>query len=208
VAIIPPTPPNSNIVQNVDGPVLIINFGTVSADDQSADFDNTGDSSQVWTDYVIHSRYEKDLHRYMLPVSSPGGFQGASVAFVQLAAPTILWVIDFTAARASVQPNIPDPDPGSNSAWVLLDEHVEPSMIEVTPDAQTPVYRFSGTYIYGHRNPDTVALVNNVNYTRPPWLLDIFDRTQPIGTLKPDLTTYSKVPNTSTSAQAGLNRAR
>ena len=100
-----------------------------------------------------------------------------SVAFVQLAQPTLLWIADWSAARFNIQPTAPDPTP-ADPDWVLLDVHLEPSMLILAADAITPLYRLSGTYIYGHKNP-AANTFDNINFSRPPWLSDSFNRTMP-----------------------------
>lgn len=151
----------------------------VSMDDtQSALVDDGMPGDFTWGDYVIKNHYEKDGHRYMLPVTSPTGLNGTTVSFVQLGSPTLLWISDWTASRAGTKPYIPPPL-ANDPDWILLDEHLEPEMIVVVGDAQTPVYRISGTYVFGHTNP-SANLNDNCNWARPPWLDNsYFDRTIP-----------------------------
>lgn len=122
----------------------------------------------IVTDYLVRNRYERDRHTYLMPITSPDGFQGQSCAFVQLAAPTLLWIADWTAEKNGAVPEIPHPTPADPN-WVLLDEHVEPNEILVGPDGQSPTYRISGTYVYGHRNP-SAQIITNVAFARPPWI--------------------------------------
>lgn len=121
----------------------------------------------IYTDAVIDNRYYGDDHLYMLGITSPGGFNGQSVGFVQLSASTLLWVCDWTVARVKNRPNIPNPQP-ADSGWQLLSTIVEPAMVNVAADGYTPVYRISGIYVYGHRNPANAVLAHG----RPPWLQD------------------------------------
>src|SRR5689334_19409335 len=102
-----------------------------------------GDDPAVTTDFRIKHHYEKDQHRYMLGVTSPGGFQGKSVAFVQLAAQTVLWVADWTGCRFLKKAMVPDPA-NVNPGWVLLDAWLEPFMVAVSPNGSAPLYRVSG----------------------------------------------------------------
>jgi hypothetical protein len=149
-----------------------ITTGPVNTDDdEGALYNDGGDPAGVYTDYKIVNRYEKDRHLYMLPISSPGGFGGGNLAaFVQLAAPTLLWISDWTACRFNSKPEIPDPTL-TDSNWVLLDEHYEPFMLTVAANGSTPLYRISGTFVYGNRNPST-ATIDDINFPRPPWLKD------------------------------------
>lgn len=162
-------------------------LGNILDFDAKYNFDDQG----VWADYMIKSRYERDPHTYMAGVASPGGFQGASVAFFRLTAPTLLWIVDWTAARFATQPDIPSNEPQGNN-WVLLDEIVEPAMITVGPDGVTPLYRISGTYVYGNINPSADVL-KNVSYGRPPWLQNNFDRSMPTSLEQKDLMDSSSV---------------
>ncbi len=144
-----------------------------------------GDPLQVFTDYMVSNRYEKDGHVYLLPISSPTPFNGQSCAFVQLAAPTLVWIADWTACCWTKQPQIPDPTPNSSN-WVLLDEHYEPGMLEMGPDAFSPLYRISGTYFYGCVNPNATT-VNDIQFGRPPYISPTVDRSVPTSTLKQNL---------------------
>ena len=130
--------------------------------------------SSVWADYTANSRYEKDRGLYMLGVGSPQGFQGNSVSFVQLHAPVLLWIVDWTVSRQGAMPGIPDPaSPGGN--WVLLDDHYELADIALGPDGVSVLYRISGTYVYGCLRP-SARTTDDVVYPRPPWLQDVVPR--------------------------------
>ena len=140
-------------------------------------------------DYMIVNRFEKDHHTYQIGVASPGGFQGNSVAFVKVASSTLTWICDWTTSRVGAQPIIPDPtslDPN----WILLDEVYQPVMITVMPDGNTPVYRISGTYIYGLKNPNATT-IRNAYFGRPPWLENTFDRTVPTTSLQQGLSSIT-----------------
>lgn len=128
----------------------------------------------IFSDCQVINHFEKDRHLYMMGLTSPGGFNGASVGFAQLASPTLLWIADWTVERQGSQPTFPDPTP-YDSTWVLLYDLYEPGQVNVAADGVTPIYRISGTYIYGKTNPSTVT-INDINYGRPPWLLDVYDR--------------------------------
>lgn len=142
---------------------------------------------QVFTDYIVDSTFEGDLRRYMLGITSPGGFQSQSVAFCQLAAQTLLWVCEWTACRTGAQPQIPDPD-SKDPDWVLLDVIPATRNVVNASDGVTPVYRISGTYVYGRSSPKS-NVIDDVNYARPPWLPDDFDRSQPAATLAGNIIT-------------------
>lgn len=142
-------------------------IGTVTYDREAKYQDDDGG---LWTDYMVTNRYESDKHVYMLPIASPEGFAGNSAAFVQLAAPTTLWICEWTVCRARLKPKVPSSAPPRY--WVLLDEHLTPAMITVGPDGSTPLYRISGRYVYGATNPSRVR----VSHPLPPWLANTFNR--------------------------------
>ena len=121
-----------------------------------------------FNDYIVNNRFEKDSHRYMAGITSPDGFQGNSVAFFQLASPTLLWIADWTACRFGNPPIVPDTTP-RDSNWILLDDHWEPGMISLGPDGTTPIYRISGTYVYGHKRPNA-RTHRNVTFSMAPWV--------------------------------------
>ncbi len=118
--------------------------------------------------YKIVNKYERDLHRYMMGITSPNGFQDASVAFVQLASPTLLWVAEWVASSIGGKPSIPDMSV-RNPDWVLLDEWQIPGMVDVMKNGQTIYYPHAGVYVYGHKNPSSV-MINDINYACPPWI--------------------------------------
>lgn len=151
------------------GPILDVGqvvFNTGVTDDHGVFTDDT-ESYDQYTDYVINNRYERDFHRFMLPLTTPNKFRGAMVGFVQLAAPTLLWIADWTAARCNTPPEIPSPllivgilkKYSAEAAilsddWIILDDHLETGGItDVAADGQIPNYRISGTYYYGCRDP-------------------------------------------------------
>ena len=164
----PPVGPLETVVPNIQ-------VGIVEPDKENNVFTDSKDG--IWQDYEIRSRFESDKHRYMMGITSPDGFQGDSAAFVQLAAPTLVWIVDWTASKMGSKPSIPDTDM-KEKEWVFLDEHIEPGMIIVGPDGTTPLYRISGTYFYGARKP-SANVVNNTKFSRPPFIDNSFSRTIP-----------------------------
>lgn len=156
------------------GTVAQIQHGPVTLDPETI-FNGVGTQGSVFTDYQIKGRFESDKHIYMVPITSPDGFQNASVAFVKLASPTLLYIVDWTALKIMEQPEIPNPTPPSNSNWILLDEIYEPASIITTPEggATEAVYRISGTFVYGNRRPNIIP-VQDIIFGRPPFLKDVF----------------------------------
>ena len=137
----------ATVPEDQDIPLADIVIGQVKQFDNEGEYDPPTDG--IFDDYVVINRFEKDRQIYALGVTSPSGFNGASVAFVQLASPTLLWIADWTAQKTGAQPEVPDPEAVDLTVWMLLDEHVEPRTIELRPDGATPIYRISGTYFYG-----------------------------------------------------------
>lgn len=170
--------------------------GTVNQDDTSGLF--KAYSSRIYTDYLIRCKYEKDRKRYMLGLTSPNGFKGKSCAFVQLAAPTLLLIVDWTGASLNEEPEVPDPD-SMDSNWVLLDDFWEPNEPVLAADGISPLYRISGTYIYGKANPQSKTYMD-VTYPRPPWLLDSIQRVIPSSLVTGGLVVAS---NSSSSSSFG-----
>lgn len=165
--------PNNN-------PATIV-VGPVEPNDMGGKFINT--ENGIWDDYMIVSRYEQDQHLYMMGVTSPSGFQSstgsAKVALAQLAYPTLLWIVDWTAQRRDEKPTIPPPFIVGEPNWVLMDEFIEPGMIVVPADGSTPIFRISGTQVFCNTKPDPI-LIRNARFTKPPWLdTSTFDRSVP-----------------------------
>ena len=161
-----------------------VTVGDITFDDSLANYAQEGDANagNAFTDYQISNRYHYSCHRYMLGITSPAGFNGQSVAFVQLASPTLLWIVDWTAARFGKAPDVPDPTP-TNPDWVLLDVMPDAAGVVVSPDGVTGLFRLSGAYVYGHKNPGSSPL-NKVTFPQPPWLNGTFPRTIPASALK------------------------
>jgi len=185
--------PSSNPPVGTEGPPIpvTISVGPVGTGGTQDAFLPTSDTQglDVWIDYKIVNRLERDQHAYMMGITSPGGFQGNSVAFVQLAAPTELWIADWTALRLNQQP--PPPDPTPLPGWVLLDTHIETAAVIVGPDGITPMYRISGTYFYGKQNPTAGygGVFNDLCFGRPGFLQDNIDRTIPTSPLAQSIIT-------------------
>lgn len=147
-------------------PPATVTVGPIAATDTLSLFQQVNNNG-VMTDYHIEGRYEYDYRRYMMGVTSPGGFTGGTAAFVMLAAPTLLWIVDWTAEKVG-DSHITIPSPTTNDdEWVLLDKHCEPAKVILKPDGVTRVWRISGTYVYGHQNPEPGDF-SNVRFPRPP----------------------------------------
>ena len=157
-------------------------------------FDQSSISMQVFTAYEMTSRLEKDGHIYMGGMTSPGGLLGQTAAFVQLAVPTLLKIVEWDASKLGNQPEIPDPRLANEDAnWVLLDEWPINHGLKLAADGVTVLYEMSGVYVYGHRNPAALT-IQNAGYPAPPWLIQTsvpnfgaVDRTVPVTKLEPGL---------------------
>lgn len=161
-----------------NAPFVSVSVGPVEPDDSNAKFsgDPSAPDSEVWTDYEVVNRYEKDNRVYMMPIAAPvtsasSQFQD-TVAFVQLANPTLLWIADWTCSRWKTHPKIPNPAVGGN--WVLLDEHLEPGSQSLAPDGTSAMFRISGTYFYGNKRPNA-DLYKDAFYAKPPWMEEIYE---------------------------------
>lgn len=143
----------------------VIEFGDVTPDDSSAIY--VADEEGIWTDYYVVNRYETDKQIWMMPVTSPGGFNGTQVAFCQLAAETLLLICDWTGEKTGGPPAIPKSEP-TDENMILLDKHIEPSMKELGAGGAEAdiIYRLSGTYVYGFKNPNSASQC----FPMPPWM--------------------------------------
>lgn len=143
-------------------------------------------SRGMFPSYFIENKYDNDQHTYMMGITSTvGNFSRNSAAFVQLAKPTLLWTADWTVCKWGEQPEIPDPY-SVGSQWVLLDIGGELAMITISPDGVTPLYRISGTYLFGIRTVGNNAFAS-MAFPVPPWLAGSFPRTIPLERLKSGL---------------------
>lgn len=167
-------------------PVVSIQEGPVLEDNIVTNKIIESDSPSIFVDYEVRNHYERDGHIYMAGLTSPTPFQGNSVAFFQLAAPTLLWIADWTAARFFQQPPIPDPNSVGDN-WILLDGHFTLADIKPGPDSETPFYRITGTYIYGCKNPSS-EITRELEFGRPAYLnADTFPRTISLEALQPGI---------------------
>lgn len=166
-------------------------------------------TGKIIPDYMITNRYEGDTHRYMAGLSSPGGFNGASVALFQLCAPTLLWICDWTAMQFQSEPDIPNPF-AAGSEWEILDIHLEPAMLVVAGDGISPAYRISGTYFFACKNPGKFSSYGDsvfalAQHPRAPWVQDIFNRRIPADALKSDIMTYQGSSSSQRTNAAGFS---
>jgi len=172
--------------------------GVVQPTDNNALFKTFQDG--IVTDFSVKCRYERDGHIYMLGLTSPNPFQGASVAFVQLSSPTLLFIADWTACKVGSCPEYPDSvinDPN----WVLLDDHIEPPAPGLVNNGVDGVFRLSGCYIYGHKNPASKAALN-ASFPLKSWMLPQINRTIPPSKALPNLL-VSPSPSTTVTGIKG-----
>jgi len=155
-------------------PQATVTVAPIRVDDQQAGYVAEQGASRNVTDYRVENRYEEDPHRYMLGITAPEGFNGDAAAFVQLAAPTLLWIADWTAAKWGSVPQIPSPIAGDPD-WILLARSHQLASPVFPANGTTPLYRISGTYVYGKRRPaDDVT--ENLVFPRPPWMTPNINR--------------------------------
>ena len=143
---------------------LVTSLPNLASNDDGQYIHDTG----IWEDYFIQNSYDTDQHVFQLGVTSPTGFNGATVAFVQTAAPTLIWTCEWSARKQGDLPSLPDPIDLVDDNWVLLHTQIEPEIVDVLPDGTTYVYTIRGTYWYGHANPAQAQMF----YPKAPWLAD------------------------------------
>jgi hypothetical protein len=131
----------------------VIQQGPVTYDGNTGQITNPDNYTGICVEYFFENFYENDPHKYMASQTSPQAFNGSTVGFVQIGNPTTLWVCEWTACQLGAKPIAPSPIPES-SGWVLLDVHPTLAGKSIVTDGQTPIYRISGVYIYGHKNPN------------------------------------------------------
>lgn len=145
-----------------------VTIGTVTVEESSNFVAQTVNT--LYTDFVFKTKVHKDNRLYYMGQTSPNAFQENTATVVQLAAPTLLWQVDWTACRFGAIPQIPEPTPASaNSVWVLLDEQYEPGMIVLGPSGSKPLYRISGTFLYGSLRPNARTILD-LRFSTPPWI--------------------------------------
>lgn len=164
-----------SVLSSLGASIAQVIVGSVTPDDSSAV--HVPQTDAFFTDFEVNSRYEECPNVYMAGNTSSAPYRGSTVSFFQLASKTVLWIVDWTALRLGKQPLVPSKNP-ADSNWVFLYATPETEKVVTAPDGVTPLYRISGTYVYGHKNPPE-DIYTLVTYPRPPWLPDTFDRTQP-----------------------------
>ena len=143
-----------------------VSVGTISITDESSQYNKAvvGDGTQ-WTDTLIENHFIADKHTVMMSVTSPGGFNGDSVAFCKLGTDTLTWICEGTIQRVGAEPLVPQAEP-TDPNIILLDEYFSPAMLELEPDGATVRYRISFRLAYGFKNPSQAELM----HPRPPWM--------------------------------------
>ena len=157
--------PNSIVEQELTIPDVQVTIGTIDSLAPSPIYEPSELIGGIFTDYAVENRWEADGQIFMMPVTSPEGFDGDQVSFVKLAAGTMLWIVDWTAEKAGEAPSIPNPDL-EDANIVLMDKHFYPAQLLKAGADGSVLYRMSGTYVYGFKNPLQATLY----YGRPPWM--------------------------------------
>lgn len=153
-------------------PPAVVQEGTVTYDGSNGDFVQPQPGQGVFVDYLFTNHYEHDRQTFMASLTSETAYNGATVAFVRLGGPTLLWVCEWTACQAGGPPAVPSPVPAS-TGWVLLDAHVSPAGKSALVDSK-PIYRISGVYVYGKLTPNN-DVYQDVTYPVYPWIADKTD---------------------------------
>ncbi len=159
---------------NID---VVVTTGDVTPNNQPPNIQWLADQNDLamYPDYQIRGRYESDPKLFMMSATANSSLGSQSqqsslpsIAFVQLAMPTLLWVVDWTICRLSDQPVAPSPTPAT-SDWTVLGQQYHTAAIMLSPDGTTPIYRFSGTYIYGC-NISTTDVFEKCRFAIPPYI--------------------------------------
>jgi hypothetical protein len=159
----------------------VINVGDLEIDDTLSKFSNEDeDGGVVTTDYEIRARYEHNRGIYACGLTSPKGFKNNTTAFVQIHVPVLIWYVDWTASMTDKMPIPPKATPTGEFAtnWVLMDDVYEPANVLLLPDGVTPVYRLSGTYVYGCRKAKKDPS-QHVTFPLPTFIENSIDRIFP-----------------------------
>lgn len=142
-----------------------VNIGLVTLDVSNNALYNLEEiNNGIYTDYMVINHYWSDGHIWMMGMTKIDE-GGDKAAFCKMAGSTLLWIADWTGEKSGFEPSKPDPDPKDDNL-VLLDSIVEPMSMMEKPDGQTIVYRISGTYVYGFKDPSKATFY----YGRPPWM--------------------------------------
>jgi hypothetical protein len=166
-------------------PELIVNQGSVTYDDNAGQIIDPNNYAGVFANYFFENHYEQDLHTYMASQTTSTPFNGSLVGMVRIGGPTLLWVCEWTACQLGALPTAPSPVPES-SGWVLLD--IQPTLAgkSIAEDGVSPLYRISGVYVYGHKNPNADVFKDAV-FPVYPWVADTSDRVMTSANIKKGL---------------------
>jgi hypothetical protein len=156
-----------------DFPQLSVTYQNIPDTDSNALYAAPSSDSLIFTDYIVENKIVERPHVYMLPICGDVASGEDTCAFVQLARPTLTYVVDWTAMRMDRQPTIPDPLAVSGD-WVFLGKEAETRNVDVMGDGSTEMYRISGTYYYGRKKFDQEAM-NYLRYGQPPYLENVPD---------------------------------
>lgn len=124
----------------------------------------------VFIEYFFENSYENDRHTYMASQTSETPFNNSLVGFVRIGAPTTLWICEWTACQLGAKPLAPDPVPQS-TGWVLLDIQPRLAGVSIATDGVSKLYRISGVYVYGQKNPNADVFQDAV-FPLYPWVVD------------------------------------
>lgn len=113
----------------------------------------------MYTQSTIDSYYMTKNGVYQAPISgsiqssSSGGgtseslAEGKSCSIVNLHVPMTRRVVEWTAERIMVPPELPSPN-SKNQNQVLLETTINMAELGVTPDGTTPTFKVTGRYVY------------------------------------------------------------
>lgn len=185
--------------QDINDGDMAVPPATITVGEIPPEGSDTGfQTSSPFIDYFVQNSYEGYEETFQLPIASPKGFQGRTCSFVQVAAPILKWICDWTAKSTNGSPPPAPPMQAADPNWVLLTRELEPAMVEEMADGESAVYRLSGRYVYGHKNPPKA--INQVAcFARPPWISPSLDRTVPDSVFEPGIADLSGASSTGSS---------
>jgi hypothetical protein len=106
-------------------------------------FSTEASQPEPYTEFTVSSSYIWNSGQIQLPA----GVAGVPAAIIQVAQPTAMKVVTWTASRIGKKPLVPDPRPTDpNLTLAFAQINVPTQSIDVS--GSTRHYAFSGTYVY------------------------------------------------------------
>lgn len=162
----------------------------------------------IYSYYKIMLRYEEDNNQAVLTEQKESGL----THFIPLSGQTLRLIAEWSAERAGEPPQLPPKKPGSSDTnTVYLRGAWDPCTLDLAEDGVTLLYRTSGRYEYGFKDPSKV----NTGAAVPPWLAELMgldplvtitDGPEVIDTDSAGTSVLSSNPNRTPDWQQNLNK--